>query len=656
MNINTHPFFEAELTLLLTLDVEGNKVEILAGHIDDLDLNLNSYGHRCFLSFSLFDREDVNALFAQTKVMKASLSFLPGKSLLEMTTPFEIQGIVTDKVFRRLRSPQGKETQTFYVYEISFSDSAKVTWEQHFPVNLYANESMKDIIDQHINPEVTIKYDWSLLEVKRPLTAFSLKYQPGIAAHQQTSFYSFLHWYLYQENGVLTYDYKTHEYDLSGEKKKAEGLPLELREWDVLPPTCIFPPSVRYNEKVLKHTSEALVAQDKENPDSFKSVRRDSIDSKNYPLFPEQAPEDVQSSLQLTKPEIDVEVIKFSDSIHIDKLVPGSFVSFTGDGEGEWSSDPNFASQKLRVRNLVFKAHNLNSSQEVELPYQSFQLYVKMKLEAEEEEFVERPTFNAPHFPFYMQGTVVSNVGEKEQSTHQILETEESPQGLYLIQVPLAGKGKTVMAPFVPSYSGQYYYPFNKGAKVLLGIHFHTTRIERPIDWDPLARLPKGVQGNQIVLASNGKDEYTILRNEYEEGKNSVFTIKKSSSETQVQTIQIQEKNVMVSVEEKDQKTLLLQLNNDSGFVLSLEDKASGNQQQIVFDGTSITTTCKGDAGTSVIIQKPDAISFDCKEFTIKSEKITFDAQDAIALNGANKVGIESKIADIAASTVNLGG
>ena len=146
-----------------------------------------------------------------------------------------------------------------------------------------------------------------------------------------------------------------------------------------------------------------------------------------------------------------------------------------------------------------------------------------------------------------------------------------------------------------------------------------------------------------------------IIRHEFVDGKDSVFTIKQSSSETQTQTIQIKEKDILITVEEKDKKTLFIQLNNDSGVTLSLEDKSAGANQQTVFDGKSMTHTCKGSEGTSTIVQKPDSVTIDCKEFTVKSDTITLDAKDTISQSGKNKVNIETKVANVSASSVKLG-
>jgi hypothetical protein len=294
-------------------------------------------------------------------------------------------------------------------------------------------------------------------------------------------------------------------------------------------------------------------------------------------------------------------------------------------------------------------------TEEVNKPIQAFHLSLKIRLEDEESDFVEWPRFVAPTFPFNREGHVFCDIGDDDQSTYKLLESEKAPLGQYVVHVPIDNEIKKVVAPFVPAFSGQYYFPFIKETKVRLSLYFHTAKIIDPIDWDDLARLPAGVQGNQIVLASNGKDKYTIMRHEYVDGKDSVYSVRQSSSEVQTQMVEIKEKDIRIAVDEKDKKILFIQLNHDSGFVLSLEDKDAGSQQQIVFDGTSLTHTCKGSDGTSIIVQKPDSVSIDCKKFSIKSETITMEASDCIAFEGKNKFDVKTKVANIAAPAVKLG-
>ena len=136
-----------------------------------------------------------------------------------------------------------------------------------------------------------------------------------------------------------------------------------------------------------------------------------------------------------------------------------------------------FKDKNFRIRSLHLEAHKLDVSEPVVKSLQPYQLYIKAKLEMEEETFVEWPRFVPPTYPFYIQGKVFSDIGDKEQSTYKIQESEEAPQGQYLILVPLAGEDKKVVAPFVPAYSGQYYYPFCKDAKVMLSMHFRTAKL-----------------------------------------------------------------------------------------------------------------------------------------------------------------------------------
>ena len=224
------------------------------------------------------------------------------------------------------------------------------------------------------------------------------------------------------------------------------------------------------------------------------------------------------------------------------------------------------------------------------------------------------------------------------------------------MQVPLVEDDKKVVVPFTPDFmTGQFYFPFTKGQRVELSMYFHTAKIMRLSDWQPLARLPMGVQGNQMVLASNGKDKYVIIKHEFENGKNSIFTITQSSSPTQTQVIKVLEKEITITVDEKDKKNLFVQLNKDTGLTLSLEDKTAGVTQQIFLDGKSITHMCKGKPGTSSIIQTPDTITVTSKNVTLSCDEIFVNAKNSISVDGTNKVTINGKKIEIPGSCLDLG-
>jgi hypothetical protein len=656
--MSTNPFFELNLKASLTLESDGKEAKLFSGNIERINLQLHSYGHLCSLKFFAFENDDIDQMMTGQKIIKVTLTLNP-TSALEGTEPLlEVKGILTHKCFKRVPSHMGQEEVPHRAYEIHFLDNAQATWREHHPTNIYVDESMKDVIEKHVNPEVTLKYEWDPIETKKPITAFSLEHKHWLPSHEQTNFYSFLTWYLNQENGILSYDHKKHDYTITGKKKEPEGDPLKVPEWCVNPPICIFPEAPRFNHKTIKHTSHTLDSEDKENPHAFKSVRRETIDHKNYRVYPDQASEKIQSSLVSEKNEIDVEFLNLEKEIQLNKLTPGSYLSFFGIGEGNWSRDACFKDKNFRVRNLYFEATSLGVAENILKDVQVFRLYVRAKLEEEDETFVERPNFIPPVYPFYIQGKIFSDVGDEPQKTHKIHETEEAPQGQYSVLVPLAGADKKVVAPFVPAYSSQFYFPLCKDAEVMLSMHFRTANIDRPIGWESLVRLAAGIQGNQIVFASNGQHKYTLMRHEYVDGKDPVFTIQHSTSENEKETIQIKdkEKEIFLNIDNKDKTSTTAQFNQDL-ITLSIDDKEASSTMQFVFDrkAKSMKKIVKDSEGTTEWLQTPTSIEFKCKEFKIESETINLTAKDNISLNGKNKIDNTTKIFNAAASAVNLG-
>ena len=66
-----------------------------------------------------------------------------------------------------------------------------------------------------------------------------------------------------------------------------------------------------------------------------------------------------------------------------------------------------------------------------------------------------------------------------------------------------------------------------------------------------------------------------------------------------------------------------VELNEELGLILTVENKEGKITQTAVLDGESITITSKGEKETSTITQKPDSIAIKCKDFTLESETIT---------------------------------
>ena len=520
-----------------------------------------------------------------------------------------------------------------------------MSWGNHFPIKIFVDQTMKDVLDAEKNPLINIEYDWDVLTKASPILAFSLEIKKGAApGAPQVSFYSFLTWYLYQFNGILEYDYVKNAYKILG-KKSDGGAPLEIAQWMMTPPDCTFPEPLRYQERSINHSAENKDDTDQENPNGFKSVRRDAFDAVNYTHFPEQVTPKVESKLVREKPSIRFSFKELSDTVDLDKLVPGAFIEIKKNtllGE-TWCDDPIFKGKPYRLTKLSFHAVPTNTFQEVERLIQEYELEILVEAEAKEETYVERPPFQEPVYPFSIPGKIFSEVGDKEQTTHNIAKQEKVPLGQYQVKVPLVADDKKVVVPFMPDFSpGQHYFPLCKDQQVMLAVYFRTAKIERILDWQPLARLPLDTQANQIVFASNGKDKSVIEKHEFENGQNSVFTIKQSSSPDQTQTFKIQEKEITITVEEKGKNTVLIKFNRETGLFLQVKDDVSGVIQQSEYNGTAITHLSQKGGDKSIIVQTPESIAFECKQYSIKCDEAVIDAKKGITQKAGNKIYLEA--------------
>ena len=66
-----------------------------------------------------------------------------------------------------------------------------------------------------------------------------------------------------------------------------------------------------------------------------------------------------------------------------------------------------------------------------------------------------------------------------------------------------------------------------------------------------------------------------------------------------------------------------IELSQTDGITVTVINKDGKITQTMVFNGTSMVHTCKGDSDTSTITQTSDTITIDCKNFNVNAEAIT---------------------------------
>ncbi len=645
----TAPRFFNPLKLKLVLDCDGTTVELLAGNIEEIHLKLHTYGFHGSLGFSGCDNEELDTLMTLTKPIKFTLTF--ESSDLKATEPLlELKGFLGTPESRRVDDAndevKGPQTQ----YEASIYDNARVTWEETATRKAYVDKSMKDAIEEHKNPEITLNYDFPPIEEVKPIIAFNLEPDLSLAKSARANFYSLVHWYLHLDGGIFSLNYKENEFSILGEKVPAEGDPYKIREKWITSPYATHPPTPRHNTRISKHTPQAIDSEDKENDDGHKGVRQDFVSPEHYAHYPDLAQEEVKSPLARTLPILTFSPQHFEEDFHIDKLIPGSYIEFIADKKS-WSSDHE--GQVYRCCSLVFNAYKTEPP-DTDKPSQVYEIDTKAIVEEEDELFIDRPHFIPPKFPFEEPGVVSSNIGDEKQSTFKLSEREKDPKRYYSVSVPLA-ENQHVIAPFMPNESGKKYEPYTKNQPVFLALYFRAASILRPTEHIDHVALPPGVQGCQHVLSSNGPNIYDIIKQVLEDGKKSTVSLEQSSSDIQIQSVTVKEKEILIKVETKDAKLVTIRLHSEEGHFISYADKESKHSQEILMDGKQLTLTCKNDSKTSTITLAPDTITFSCDNFIIKSKNGIFDFEDALNIKAASKINFGCPVMN-AESKMKVGG
>ncbi|MCB1106927.1 MAG: hypothetical protein KDK76_02400, partial [Chlamydiia bacterium] len=561
-----------DLVLKLELESDGKKGEVLSGNIEYFKLSYHPYGFDGLVHFSVFDDPKIHELFASKKPINVTFFYQTNRQKKAKKPPTKIKGIVWERTSKGIgKNGQDKDT---WMYQIQFSDCAKVSWKAHFPLKIYLEKTLKDVIDEEKNALIDLEYDFEALTEEYPILAFALDYKKDRPECGQPNFYDFLTWLLHLEGGVLNYNYKDNKYKISG-KKEGDGDPIGVAEWWVTPPVCNYPTPARSSETVLKHYPDKVEKEDKKEETAFDKVRSDYLDSETYTQFPEQNDLKYKGVQSPEKNSVCFNAIELTEKFHFEHLFPGTLIAFKGEEKKgrTWSESSLFNGKTYRLSHISIMGEKTSASEGMKSFAQPYEMKIHVESEEKDELFIQRPHYVRPIYPFPILGKIFCEIGEEEQTTYNVVKDEKAPLGRYEVLIPIGGEEKKVIVPFSPDFmTGQHYFPFCKDQQVMVDMYFRTAKIKRVVNWQPLTELPEKIQGCQVVYASNGKDKYFYQKHEFVDGKDSVMTIKQSSSEAQTQVIEIKEKVMTFTVEQKDKFKVMVQFDRDKGLLLQVKD------------------------------------------------------------------------------------
>jgi len=536
--------FINRLNIKLTMKMAGKTHEVPAGNIKNLELRLRSYGFEAELDFWLVSQksESEDKLYADfikddliTVKLTVDRTF---DKVGSETDTLEINGLVEHKTLgeRAFHDLAGAPVLHRH-YLIKFRDRAAVLWSQHRPVQVFAEQTLKKVIDDHKPAGLTLTHDWSASGTKYPVLSVGVGADPDAS-----NFYDYLAW-LGEQNGIgLFMDLKTGKYTLS-DKKPAVKANIPLPEGDIELLNVEFPPTPRHAVRVLNGYSEAGTKQkDVANKQAVAKVRQDRL--LIAPVASDVTNRTKAEKTGLVAPDPELRII--FDRYPSVTLRPNLVYNFS-DG---WSDRVHHRKGKFRTCSVDIIAHaeNQGATDDSDNDSNTYEIEVTAHLEPKASKRFAQPPHRRPHWPFYVEGKIVSEVGKKEELTYQATKNKKTSLEFYTVLIPLWNQ--KVIVPYNPGqFSGHFYFPAYKDERVLLAIDHDRAWIKRFLDWRPGARLPAEGQGNHLLLGKKDADQ-TSIRHVYDDAK-PVLTIERTMAKD-TQVIEVSEGTIFLRTKEED--------------------------------------------------------------------------------------------------------
>ncbi|RKG59939.1 hypothetical protein D7X30_13010 [Corallococcus sp. AB011P] len=558
--------FADRLDLGLTLTIGGTAHAIPSSDVLAFELDLHGWGHEGRVEFRVLDetghggqkQDKLLADFLKPDLAEVALELkaLHSDTATKPTfTSLKVKGLVQEKSLTEEAVAQAKGAGiTYRHYTVRFVDPARLLWTQHYPCVLYTQKTLQDVLDAHKGDKIALANDWAA-QLDKTLPLIFL----GLAPESGASFYDFVVWFVHTRNGVLAYDYTAQGYQLRA-AKDTSGTPITLRAADVDRVSVVFPEVARHDVAILNAAAESPKNQAITNAQAVTGVRQDV-------LLRTDIADDVQARVTLETARLKVRGLEVEldwNRFPAVAFAPGALVKLP-DTAG-WTAAGVPATQDFRVRRMSLRAEPL-PVEEGEIPAggdasgpggdepvrrpkpeSRFLISFTTRLEKKAEAHVDLPPFTAPVYPRFVEGLIVSEVGEKKDETWQAYTDEATSLDSYKVKLPLFAN-QIVQVPFNANLQpGHFYFPAYKGARVLVALDFLRAWLKRNLDWRAGARLPSDGQGVHLLVGKTTTSG-TSMRHFYEDNK-PLWRLQRTN-ESDTEKVELKEGNLLILVKEE---------------------------------------------------------------------------------------------------------
>jgi len=641
--------FNETLCLKLDLTINNKIFKIKGGQVKNFEFELTTYGFEASADFCVSSDNLTDTLFPEfngSELIEVRLSIEGVINLPSMPPdPLVLKGIVTEKSFQEYVSQDSLETPVWFRrYFIHFKDAAQVLWHQHFPTTLNVDAKMKDVIKAQVVQGISLKMDWDVLEKVRPVICLNLGLNPEDSLND-VSFYDFLMWYVFKENGLFTFDSKSTSYLLSSLKNLVEKeislIPREIESIKInQPETC------RHTVNVLNTCTELPKSEEIKQNYSVSGIRHDLLlcspiasvfdELKTLETFKIQKQSNRMYELELVLKEFPAKTFR-----------PGIFAKFD---VLQWNKTLFTHAKEYRIVEISMKANakDQNPADNMNVPESKFQIEMKAILEPKINTFSRLPSFKTPLYPVRAEGKIVSESGESTDKTYQVYSDKQTSQDCYTVSVPAWNQNIRIL--FEPNFNtGHFYFPAFKHARVLIAVYFDKAEIVRVIDWGVDVPLPMDSQGNHILFGKNSTSE-TSIKYDYKDQK-PLFNIKRIA-EKDTELIQLEEGSIILQTKEEEVKKTTSQSYNlvpeveGTRVRLSMENKAAMANMTADFESSKSESNA---AITAAISETEASLAAMDDEISDKTSEVESKAKAALRKMAKSTAELETRAKTAAA-------
>lgn len=532
------------LATKLTLTIKGQEFRVLAGNLKRFSLVWDAQGFSAELewwhvSLRAQSEDKLFAAFVTEDLIKASLQIEKAFEVpSDTTTPIVLKGLVVDKWLEEQAFADIAEQPVLQRrYGVRFRDRLSVLWRQHFPCALYTQKALKDVLASNLPEGATLTCSWPVLETVYPVIALGLG-QDG----QRVSFYDFVQWLCWRQDGYLQYDAELDEYTLRATRAAAGDQPAELDDDDVASVRHLFSECARSAPSVLNaSTLAASKSRSIENALAEPGVREQFLMCSGVAAELDARVTLETARKRLRKTELVLALARYP---HRDLWPSTSHKPGPG-----WSSNLLCHGKTYWTRTLSMQAVASAEDALANLDDTSntYETTLSVTLEQLDDEVLRYPTFQPPSWPMYVEGIVVSDIGEQDQGTYQVKSDQETSLDYYRVKVPVFADQEIVAtfdAAFMP---GHFYFPAFRDQRLLIALDFLGARVVRFIDFRPDARLPADSQGNHLLMGKKLADG-TSFKHHYRSQKPVLDIQRALDNDTQL--ISISDGTILLKTEE----------------------------------------------------------------------------------------------------------